>query len=127
MARLQQAIDDRLREALELIQNRIEVQEEFPHDTVVPRHLVEREPPGLPGADYWDLYRMAEEMHSGDAKMNYASLRIIGDEIWNFADGRRSVSEIAEAIGAEFDFHLQPRYALALFQGLAKAGFVALE
>ena len=109
------------------VQDSTAVQEEFPHGKVVPRRLVEREPPGLPGTDYWDLYRMAEEMHSGDPKMIYDSLRIIGDEIWNFADGRRSVNEIAEAIGAEFDFDLQPRHVLALVQGLAKAGFVTLE
>ena len=59
--------------------------------------------------------------------MRYDSLRIIGDEIWNFADGRRSVNEIADAVGAEFDFDLEPRHVLELFQGLAHQGYVSLS
>ena len=46
-------------------------------------------PPDLAGIGYWDLVQMAEEMHARDSKMRYDSLRIIGDEIWNFADGVR--------------------------------------
>ena len=69
---------------------------------------------------------MAEEMHARDPKMRYDSLRIIGDEIWNFADGVRSVSDIADAVGAEFDFDLEPRHVLKLFQGLASQGLVSL-
>ena len=55
-----------------------------------------------------------------------ASQGIIGDEIWNFADGVRSVNDIADAVGAEFDFDLEPRHVLKLFQGLASQGFVSL-
>ena len=50
---------------------------------------------------------MAEEMQARDSKMNYDSLRTIGDEVCNFADGGRSVNQIAEAIGAEFDFEVK--------------------
>ena len=35
---------------------------------------------------------MAEEMHERDPSMRYDSLRIIGDEIWNFADGSRRLN-----------------------------------
>ena len=69
---------------------------------------------------------MAREMNARDPKMRYDSLRIIRDEIWNFADGRRSVNDIADAVGAEFDFDLEPRHVLKLFQGLADQGFVSL-
>ena len=93
---------------------------------VIPRKLIERDAPGLAGTAYWDLVKMAEEMHDRDPNMRYDSLRIIGDEIWNFADGSRSVNEIADAVGAEFDFDLEPRQILKLFQGLAGQGFVSL-
>ena len=100
--------------------------ERFPDGDVVPRRLEERDPPGLAGTPYWDLHQMAEEMHARDPKMRYDSLRIIGDEIWNFADGERSVNQIADAVGAEFNFDLEPRHVLRLVQGLAEAGYVGI-
>ncbi len=103
-----------------------EPQEEYAPGTVVPRRLVERDAPGLAGTDYPTLVAMSEEMHARDPRMKFDSLRIIGDEVWNFIDGRRSVNDIAEAIGAEFDFDLEPRHILRLFQGLEAQGYVAL-
>ena len=58
--------------------------------------------------------------------MIYDSIRVIGDEIWNWADGKRSVNDIAARIGAEFDFDLESRHILTLYQGLAAMGFVEL-
>ena len=103
-----------------------EPQEAYAPGTVVPRRLVERDAPGLAGTDYPTLVAMSEEMHARDPRMKFDSLRIIGDEVWNFIDGRRSVNDIAEAIAAEFDFDLEPRHILKLFQGLEAQGFVAL-
>ena len=65
-------------------------------------------------------------MNIRDPSMNYDSLRIIGDEIWNFADGKRSVNDIADAIGAEFDFDLESSHVLKLFEGLKSKGLVSL-
>ncbi len=93
----------------------------------VPSRLVERDPPGLAGTAYWDLYRMSEEMHARDPKMLYDSLRIIADEVWNFTNSARSVNEIAWEIGAEFDFDLEPRHVLTLLQGLEREGFIRLD
>ena len=59
--------------------------------------------------------------------MRFDSLRIIGDEIWNLTDGRRSVNDVSNAISAEFNFDLEPRHILELFQGLSREGYVALE
>ena len=104
-----------------------EYAEPFAPGNAIPKRLVERDPPGLAGTGYWDLFTMAGEMEARDPKMNYDSLRIIGDEIWNFADGMRTVNQIAEAVGAEFDFDLEPRHVLKLFQGLSGRGFVSLS
>ena len=98
----------------------------FGDGNVIPKRLIERDPPGLAGTGYWDLYRMTEEMKERDPKMIYDSIRVIGDEIWNWADGKRSVNDIAARIGAEFDFDLESRHILTLYQGLAAMGFVEL-
>ena len=89
--------------------------------------MIECDAPGPVGAGYWDLVQMAREMNARDPTMRYDSLRIIGDEIWNFADGQRSVNDIADVVGAEFDFDLELRHVLKLFQGLASEGFVRLS
>ena len=98
----------------------------FSDGNVIPKRLIERDPPGLAGTGYWDLYHMTEEMKERDPKMIYDSIRVIGDEIWNWADGKRSVNDIAARIGAEFDFDLENRHILTLYQGLAAMGFVEL-
>ena len=128
VAQLQQEIGDRLDQALGWLPDgdAAPPDVEFPPGNVIPERKVERDPPGLAGTGYWDLYSMWEEMHARDSKVNYDSLRIIGDELWNFADGSRSVNQIAEAIGAEFDFDLEPRHILKLFEGLANRGYVSL-
>ena len=59
--------------------------------------------------------------------MIYDSIRIVGDEIWNWADGKRSVNDITARIGAEFDFDLESRHVLKLFQGFARLGLVTLD
>ena len=125
--RLQSNIKDRLNEVTNWLDPDSTESMEYEPGTVVPNRMVERDPPGLAGTDYWDLYDMSEEMHATDPKMNYDSLRIIGDEIWNFADGHRNVNHIAGAIGAEFNFNLEPRHVLHLFQGLAGLGYVTLD
>ena len=124
---VQKEIAVRLEQTVGWLQDGKSDAEDFPAGDALPRRLVERDAPGLAGTGYWDLVRMAEEMHARDSNMRYDSLRIIGDEIWNFADGRRTVNDIAGAVGAEFDFDLDPRHVLTLFQGLAEQGFVSLS
>ena len=82
---------------------------------------------GLSGVDYFGLIKMAEEMEARDPKMRYDSLRIIGDELWMFIDGKRTVNQITEAIGDEFDFDLEPRHILKIVQGMVKEGLVTLD
>ena len=126
-AAIQKEIGDRLTEVSSWLSSDAGAPEEYAPGNVVPRRLVMRDAPGLAGTDYWDLYDMWQEMEGRDPKMRYDSLRIIGDEIWNFVDGKRSVNDIAAAIGAEFDFDIESRHVLKLFQGLVKEGFVALD
>ena len=124
---IQEEIAKRLQQTSGWLQDATSVPDEFVPGNVVPSRLIERDAPGLAGTGYWELFQMAEEMHARDPKMRYDSLRIIGDEIWNFTDGRRSVNDITDAVAAEFDFDLEPRHILKLFQGLAAEGFVSLS
>ena len=121
----QQGIADTLKEVSSLLREEEDV--DFPAGKVVPKRLIERDPPGLAGTPYWDLYQMTEEMKQRDSKMIYDSIRVIGDEVWNWADGKRTVNDIAAGIGAEFDFDLESRHVLKLFQGLESKGFVSLS
>ena len=124
---VQREIADRLEQTIGWLRDDESDPDDFPPGSVVPQRLIERDAPGLAGTGYWELVRMAEEMHDRDPKMRYDSLRIIGDEVWNFADGRRSVNDIADAVGAEFDFDLAPRHVLKILQGLVGQGLVSLS
>ena len=84
---VQREIADRLEHTMGWLRDDESAPDDFPPGSVVPQRLIERDAPGLAGTGYWDLVRMAEEMHDRDPKMRYDSLRIIGDEVWNFADG----------------------------------------
>ena len=123
---VQREIEDGLRQVTGWLRHGDAADKDCAAGEVIPRKLIERDAPGLAGTAYWDLVRMAEEMHDIDPNMRYDSLRIIADEIWNFVDGKRSVNEISRAVGAEFDFDLQPRHVLSLFEGLGGQGFVCL-
>ncbi len=124
--RMQQRIQDRLDEVLGWLPDSAPG-EEYPPGKVVPRRLVERDAPGLSGTPYETRVRMAGEMNARDPRMRYDSLRIIGDEIWNLTDGRRSVNDVADVIAAEFKFDVEPRHILELFEGLSREGFIRLE
>ena len=123
---LQKRIQDRLAEVLDSLPEAAP-EEEFAPGEVVPKRLIDRDAPGLAGTDYWTLVHMSEQMNARDPRVRFDSLRIIGDEIWNLTNGRRSVNEVSNAISAEFNFDLEPRHILELFQGLSREGYVALE
>ena len=124
--RMQTRIQDRLDEVLAWLPEAAP-EEEFAPGKVIPRRLLERDAPGLAGTSYETRIRMAEEMNDRDPRMRYDSLRIMGDEIWNLTDGRRSVNDVTEAIAAEFNFDVEPRHILELFEGLVREGFIRLD
>ena len=124
--RMQQRIQDRLDEVLGWLPESAP-EEAFEPGRVIPRRLVERDAPGLAGTSYEARLRMAGEMNARDPRMRYDSLRIMGDEIWNLTDGRRSVNDVTDAIAAEFNFDVAPRHILELFEGLVREGFIRLD
>ena len=125
VVKLQARINKRLSEVLKWLP-KVTPTKAFDGGKVIPTRKVRRNGPGLAGTSYSALLRMSEEMNVRDPRVRYDSLRIIGDEVWNFTNGERSVNEISDAISAEFDFNLHPRHILELFEGLEREGYVTL-
>jgi hypothetical protein len=93
----------------------------------IPHRAVDGVSPGVVGLSFEEMGALVTAMQAEDPHANWETLRIFGDELWNWADGRRSVAEIGEAICAEFEFQLRPEHFLTLARGLEKAGQFRLE
>ena len=93
----------------------------------VPRRALDGVPPGVVGLTYDELAALVGAMAAEDPGVNWETLRIFGDELWNFADGRRTIAEIAEAVCYEFGFQVRADHFLTLARGLEKAGHFILE
>jgi hypothetical protein len=96
-------------------------------DKIAPRRAADHLPPGVVGLSFDEMAELVAAMHRDDARTNWETLRILGDELWNFADGRRTLGEIADAICFEFGVEIQPRHFFTLARGLEKAGVFTLE
>jgi len=90
-------------------------------DQIVPLRRANLLPPGVAGLTYDEMKDLVNAMYRDDDQVNWETLRIVGDELWNFSDGERSLSDISEAIGFEFGIDIHPQYLLILAQGLEKA------
>jgi len=96
-------------------------------DEIVPCHPADRLPPGVVGLSYDEQAELVDAMRGEDARVNWETLRIISDELWNFADGTRTLRDIADAICFEFGFEIQPTHILTLARGFERAGLFALN
>ena len=96
-------------------------------DKIAPCRAADHLPPGVVGLSFDEMAELVAAMHRDDARTNWETLRILGDELWNFADGRRTLGEIADAICFEFGVEIHPQHFLALARGLEKAGVFTLE
>ncbi len=92
----------------------------------VPVRNAERSAPGLAGTSYEDLVEITGEMSARDPRFNFHASRIVGDEMWNLTNGERTVNRIAEIISFQFEYDIDPRHILTLFQNLERAGQVTL-
>lgn len=79
------------------------------------------------GTTYPELLAIIERMQAQDASIVFDSMRPMGEEFWNFIDGRRSVQEIAEAVCFEFGFDLDAEHFLPLIERAAQKGLVAFR
>jgi aminopeptidase YwaD len=94
---------------------------------VVPRRKPAQLSPGVVGLGYDEMARLVEAMRAEDEGVNWETLRIFGDELWNFSDGRRTIGEIAHAVCVEFGFQVHPKHFLMLAEGFQRANLLTLE
>lgn len=93
---------------------------------MVPTRATDSVAPGVVGLSYDETAALVDAMHAEDAHVNWETLRIFGDELWNLADGRRTIAEIAKAACLEFGFEVSVRHFETLAQGLQRAGYFTL-
>jgi hypothetical protein len=97
------------------------------YDRIVPKRAIEGRAGRWAGLSYQDLLSIAGELEAQDKNAGFQSLRVIADESWNFVDGKRSVADIARAVGFEFDLDLNPHAVYRLLEGLERAGGLKFE
>jgi aminopeptidase YwaD len=94
---------------------------------LVPHRASDAVPPGVAGLSYDETAALVAAMHADDPQVNWETLRIFADELWNFADGRRTLAEIARAVTYEFGFSVSTDHFVTLARGLEKAGQFRLD
>jgi len=100
----------------------------FDFKTIIPKKLIISSGLGfpLPGMTYMDHVRLTNEIAKKDPQINFTSLRIVGDELWNFMDGTRSLQDIAESVQFEFNFDIDLIHFAEMFSILEKSGYIEL-
>jgi aminopeptidase YwaD len=96
-------------------------------DELVPSRPADHLPPGVVGLTYDEQAELVDAMRGEDARVNWETLRILSDELWNFADGTRTLRDIADAICFEFGLEIQPKHILTMARGFQRAGVFALD
>ncbi len=91
---------------------------------LVPRLIGTRRPPRWAGLSYADLLEIGEQLAAGDGNAGFNSLRVIADETGAFIDGQRTVADIADAVGFEFDLKIGPLPIHAILTGLEADGHI---
>ncbi len=100
----------------------------FDFKTIIPKKRIISSGLGfpLPGMTYMDHVRLTNEIAKKDPQINFTSLRIVGDELWNFMDDTRSLQDIAESVQFEFNFDIDLIHFAEMFSTLEKSGYIEL-
>ncbi|MBI4277032.1 MAG: hypothetical protein HY660_01130, partial [Armatimonadetes bacterium] len=84
-------------------------------------------PPRTFGLDYAEMARLVGAMQAADRRACWDTLIVLSDELWNLADGRRTLDEIATIAGAQFGLALEAGHLEVLARGLERAGYFRLR
>lgn len=79
------------------------------------------------GLEYEDLLEIADTLAEADDEAGWRSLRVVSDEAWNFVDGKRTVGDIADAVGFEFDLTIEPEPIYRILAGHEDGGNLRFE
>ncbi len=97
------------------------------YSRIIPRRAIENRAGRWAGLSYQDLLSIAGELEARDKNAGFQALRVIADETWNFIDGRRSVADIARAVGFEFDLDLPAHAIYRLLEGIERSGGLTFQ
>jgi hypothetical protein len=102
---------------------------EDPHSSadLVPVRTTDERARRWRGLDYEDLLEIADLLAEGDDDAGWESIRVVTDEAWNFIDGERTVGEIADSVGFEFDLRIEIEPIHRLLAGQADTGHLRFE
>ena len=89
--------------------------------------IIEGITPPISRPDFNLRWEMCKKMRKVDANVNFYSIRPISHEFVNFIDGKRSVEEIASAVGYEYNIKIEGRHVLLLLNDLEKRGLIKLH
>jgi hypothetical protein len=93
-------------------------------DHVIPVKLSEGRVTRWAGLDYEDLLEIAGQLDAADPRAGWRSLRVVTDETWNFVNGKRTVRDIADYVGFEFDLVIEPEPIWRILKGLQSEGYL---
>jgi hypothetical protein len=97
------------------------------YDSIIPKRAIEGRAGRWEGLSYQDLLSIGRELEAADKNSGFGALRVIADEAWNFVDGKRSVADIARAVGFEFDLDIPAHTIYRLLEGLERSGGLKFE
>ena len=94
-------------------------------EKTVPKRIVQ--PIRIPRLKYKFRWELCQKMKKVDDDINFYSLRPLTHEFLNFIDGKRTISEIAEAVGYEYCVKIKGEHVLLFMQSLKEDGYLSLE
>jgi len=77
--------------------------------------------------DFFLRWEMCNKMKKVDPDVNFYSIRPLSHEFMNFVDGKRTIEEIATAVGYEYGVKIKGEHVLLLFEHLHDEGSLDLQ
>jgi len=72
----------------------------------------------------WEVCKKMKEI---DPDVNFYSIRPLSQEFMNFIDGKRTIYEIATAVGYEYGFKINGEHVLQLFNYFKEKGLLTFS
>ena len=77
--------------------------------------------------DYELRWKLCKMMKQIDKDVNFFSLRPLNHEFLNFIDGERSFSDIANAVGYEYNLKIKGEHILMFLLHLKEEGYLSFK
>ena len=72
----------------------------------------------------WKLYELMKKI---DSNINFYSTRPLNHEFLNFINGKRTISDIADAVGYEFGMRISGEHVLMFLLPHEEKGYLSFE